>query len=419
MSFKSSAFYLSLSLLWHCVGLHQITFGFQAASPIDTGPIATATNTNDGIAAGTLVSTYIDANGQPYGRYMINETIPVVEYEFRPVTEQIYLPETVTEPRTTSVPQSIPVWSQQLQLQTIPSWNPFARPQQVWRYVPVVQYQTKYVQETRPFTFQKYEKKEITKMVPVVSTQSKRVSAIVDKPLAPNGGNTIAVNANINNLMPQNTSSNIGIPSNPYQQAAQIAQANRNQTRFPTRPIGPIYGYSPGRNLLAQAPAPFYPNYASPSYNPANNFAVNPMVATATQTLPSTNNSIVIPAVPLRPEPMNLAFAPRPAYPSYPPAYPYVNTASRPIFNMPQFASGTGSLFGNSFFNSNRNTNYVASSTPVTQPYVWGNNNSNQGGLSFRPNTSPNSTPQSNWGMVPSNTFRDPMQGGMPATVLR
>ncbi len=439
MSFKRSAFYLSLCLVGQFVCLHQISFGFQAVLPNDTGPVATAPNVSNGTTAGTLISTYIDANGQPYGRYMINETIAVVEYEFRPVTEQIYLPVTVTELRNTSVPQYIPVWSQQWQLQNVPSWNPFARPQQVWRYVPVVQYQTKYVQESRPFTFQKYEKKEVTKMVPDVSNKSRPVSAVVDRPLGPNGGNTIAVNANTNNVMTNNSSPGSAIHSNPYQQAAQIAQANRNQSRFPTRPIGPPYGYSPGRNLLAQAPAAYYPNYPSPSYNPANTYSGNPMLANATQQTPPANNNIVIPAVPLRPEPSNLAvyngyganpnpnqFAPNPVYP---PVYPNVNTASRPIFNWPTFASGTGSLFGNSLFSNNRNTNYVASNTPVTQPYVLGNNNnvfsgSSQSGLSFRPNSSPYATspyaaPQQNWGMVPSNTYRDPMQGGMPATVLR
>jgi len=398
-------------MVWQFVGAISTSNGFQHPIPGEVMPNATAPNNNDAAAVGILLTTYIDpTSGQPYGRYIINETVPVVEYEYRPVVEQIYLPETVTEPRTTSVPQYIPVWSQQLQLQNVPNWNPFSPPQQVWRYVPVVQYQTNYVPVTQNFTFQKYEKKEVTKMVPVVSSQSKRVPKVVDRPLGqlPSGGNTIAVS-------PFN--------ANPYQQAAQIAQANRN-SRFPTRPIGPVYGYHPGRNLLAQTPAPFYPNYSGPSTNPAATYVPNRLVASGSASLPSTNNNIVIPAVPLRPEPNNMAgyngYAANPYAPAYPPVYPYTNTASRPPFNWPSFASGTGTLFGSSLFSNSRNTQYVASNTPVTQPYVWGNNiNSNPSGLSFRPNTSPYAVPQQNWGMVPSNTYRDPMQGGMPATVMR
>ncbi len=321
----------------------------------------------------------------------------------------MYVPKTITENKTTTVTQYVPIYSQQLQLQNVPGWNPFAQPQQVWKYVPIVQYQPNYVQVTQPVTYQKYEEQEVTRMVPVLSSQSKQVPRFVDRPLgqSPNGGNTLA-----NNPAPS-------IDPNFYQQAAQVAQANRNLSRFPTRPIdypsNPGYRGIPNANLLAQAPAAYYPNlnYNPAQYNYAAYNAANPMAATANlpmQPLPNTSNTnFVIPAVPLRP---NLQPAPN-ATAGY---YPYANTASRPIFTWPTFASGTGSLFSNSLFSSNRNTNYVASNTPVAQPYVWGNN---QNGISFRPTTSPYVTPQQNWGMTPGNNYRDPMQGGMPATVLR
>ena len=409
---KSFAAFLSICLIPGLFGLSSIAFGFQTGAQNIGNP-----NNSDELATGTPVMTFVDpSSGQPYGRYIIQETVPVVAYSYQEVKERVYIPKTVTENKTTTVTQDVPIYSQQLQLQNVPGWNPFAQPQQVWRYVTIVQYQPNYVQVTQPVTYQKYEEQEVTRMVPVLSSQSKQVPKYVDRPIGqtPNGGNTLA-----NNPVPP-------INTNFYQQVAQVAQANRNLSRFPTRPIdyptNPGYQGFPNRNLLAQAPAPYYPNSnynqapynAAPPYNTAPYNAANPMLASAnfpTQPLPNTSNTnFVIPAVPLRP---NLQYAPN----AVPGAYPYANTASRPLFTWPTFASGTGSLFNNSLFSANRNTNYVASNTPVSQPYLWGINNQN--GIGFRPNTSPYLTPQQNWGMTPGNNYRDPMQGGMPATVLR
>jgi hypothetical protein len=165
--------------------------------------------------------------------------------------------------------------------------------------------------------------------------------------------------------------------------------------------------------------------------------APNPMLANAgaNNSQPPSNIS---PAIPLRPnsQPATNTLAGYNGYAAgvYPPGgnpnyagvpfqgnpnqtNPYVNTASRPLFTWPSFATGTRSLFGNTLFTSNRNTNYVASNTPVAQPYLWGNSNSN--GPNFRPNSSPYVAPQPSWGITPGNSNRDPMQGGMPATVLR
>ncbi len=409
---KSFAVFLSTCLFSPLCGLSSIALGFQTAAPIHSN-----LNNSDGFATGTPVLTFVDpSSGQPYGRYIIHETVPIVAYSYQEVKERVYVPKTITENKTTTVTQYVPIHSQQLQLQNVPSWNPFAQPQQVWRYVPIVQYQPNYVQVTQPVTYQKYEEQEVTRMVPVLSSQSKQVPRYVDRPISqsPNGGNTIA-----NNSIPTNN-------PNFYQQAAQVAQGNRSLSRFPTRPIdyptNPGYQGFPNRNLLAQAPAPYYPNpnynqapyNTAPPYNTAQYNAANPMVASANvpaQPLPNTSNTnFVIPAVPLRP---NLPYTPN-TVAGY---NPYANTASRPFFTWPTFASGTGSLFNSSLFSSNRNTNYVASNTPVAQPYVWGNNNQN--GMSFRPNTSPFAAPQQYWGMTPGNNYRDPMQGGMPATVLR
>ncbi len=381
-----------------------------------------APNNTDAFAPSTPVMTFIDpSTGQPYGRYVTTESVPVVAYSYQEVKERVYVPKTITENKTTTETQYFPIYSQQLQLQNVNSWNPFATPQQVWRYVPIVQYQPNYVQVTRPITYQKFEEQEVSRMVPVLSSQSKQVPRFVDRPLgqSPNGGNMVA----------SNQPNNLAVGNNPnlIQQAAQIAEANRNNSRYATRPIDypyyPGYQVTPNRQLLAQAPPPYYPN---PNYNPApyypspNNQANASVAANNT----STGTNLVLPAVPLRPDPNTMAghygngANGNPNFVATPnQVYPDANMATRPLFNWPGFASSTGSLFGNSLFSNNRNTNYVASNAPVAQPYLWGLNNQN--GVNFRPNSSPYTTPPQNWGMSPGTNYRDPMQGGMPATVLR
>lgn len=406
---------------------NSIAFAVQAAAEgLNANPGLNpnpAPNNGDGFAAAAPVMTFVDPNsGQSYGRYVTMEAVPDVTYSYQRVKERVYVPRQVTENRITTVVKYTPIQSYQLQLQNVPGWNPFASPQQVWQYVPIVQYQPNYEQVNQPVTYVKYEERELDRDIPVLAAISKQVPKFVDRPLGPgpNSGNTIAAAApnNLGNPTFNNSSLN---NANVIQNAAQIAQANRN-TRYPTRPIDyPAYynqGF-PSTNLVAQAPIPYYPNPTPMSWtNPAN-----PMLANAGNIQPPSN---IVPATPLRP---NMVPAPN-STAGYNPYYAsapyqgapyqtpnYVNTASRPFFNLPSFATGTGSLFGSSLFTNNRNTNYVASNTPVSQPYFWGNSNSN--GSNFRPNSSPYTTPPQNWGVTPGNSNRDPMQGGMPATVLR
>ena len=259
----------------------------------------------------------------------------------------------------------------------------------------------------------------------------------VNRPLpqSQNGGNAIP-----------NSNANANSP-NFFQHAAQVAQANRTSSRFPTRSID--YPYNSGyqsvayRNLIAQSPAPYYPTYPTPSYNPNTYYASNPpgtgangaaqVMPNAMQNMASsptsgnsmapnnTTHTIVIPAVPLRP---NMSTNPNAMASSS--GYGLngnqnygvtSNPPSQPLSPWTSFASGTGSLFRSSLFSNNSNTNYVASNTPVTQPYLWGNNNPS--GMSSQPNMSPNVATQPSWGIPPNASYRDPMQGGMPATVLR
>ncbi len=381
---------------------------------------------------------FIDPNsGQAYGRYVTTETVQDVAYSYQWVKDRVHRPKQVTENRTVTEVKYTPIQSYQLQLRNVPGWNPFASPQQVWQYVPIVQFQPNYESVSKPITYWKWVEEDVNVPIPVLESAPKQVQKFVDRPLGPtpNGGNTIAAAA----------PNNLGVPNfnnqNVIQNAAQIAEANRNTPRYATRSIdNPAYYYPgfPSRNLVAQAPAPYYPNPAmAPGTNPTN-----PMLASAGAGTPPPSNimppSNITPSTPLRPNmlPVPNTMASNNGYPAglYPPANnpyypstpyqanpyqpnPYVSTASRPFINLPAFATGTGSLFGNSLFTNNRNASYVASNTQVSQPYLWGNSASS--GPTFRPVSSPYTAPQPSWGVSPGNSSRDPMQGGMPATVLR
>ena len=386
-------------------------------------------NNSDGFAASAPVMTFVDQTGQLYGRYVISEAVPVVNYSYQQVTERIYMPKTVTENKTVTKTQYTPIYSYQPQLRNVPSSNPFASPKQVWQNVLVVQYQPSYVQVNEPVTYQKYELQDVQKEVPVLLTQSEQRPKFVDRPLVntPNGANTIAMN-----------------PSTLYggnivQQTAQTAQDNRNASRFPTSPMvypvsnpaGNYPGYSNGQypNSIAQAPLPYYPNTGNQA-NSTSTYASNSVLPAVPvqQSNPSGQNLVASnqPVQPPYQQPYPTTYQPYPA--SYQPSQPtpYTNTASLPIYQWPAFVSATGSLFSSDPFGStSKPPSYVASNTPVgqpysqpySQPYIWGN--SNQSATDFRPNSSPYATPPPTWGMSPTSTYRDPMQGGMQATELR
>lgn len=395
------------SSLLVCSGLRLLgsdQLGSDQVLPANPSAPASVPNATAGTAP---VMTFVDPNNQPYGRYIVYETVPVEKYTFEPVKEKLYVARTVTEPRTVTQTQYTPIYSYQPQLRSVRSWNPFEQPRQVWEYVPIVQYQPSFVPVIQNVTFQKYEEQEVTKMIPVLKTVSEQIGKYADRPIGalPPGGTMIS-------------SVPIGNPNatNPYnvnviQQSAQVAQANRNTTRIPTRPIDyPVPGgFNGGNASLANAPGAYYP---------------------------STANTTLIPAIPLQPGvPQNgypNGYAPNPylANANQQPSY-YSTASARPI-QVPSFLTRQGSLFGSGVFSNNRTTGYpvnangatyVASSAPVPQPYPWGASSQSPNG--FRPSTGPNtsSSPyggqQPAWGMVPSSSYRDSMQGGMQPTELR
>jgi hypothetical protein len=119
----------------------------------------------------------------------------------------------------------------------------------------------------------------------------------------------------------------------------------------------------------------------------------------------------------------------------YPPGAAYQATAARPWFNFPNLAQRQGSLFQGGFFSNNRSStyspanSYLASNTPYNQQSNgWGPTGSTSA-LGFRPMSNPiptmNTPTQASgwngtgWGMPASNSYRDPLQGGMPATEMR
>ncbi len=419
--------------------------------PTNPMPANTATtntnqpnNNSDGFAASAPVMTFVDQTGQPYGRYIINEAVPVVNYSFQQVTERIYMPKTVTENKTVTKTQYTPIYSYQPQLRNVPSSNPFASPKKVWQNVLVVQYQPSYVQVNEPVTYQKYELQDVPRMVPILLTQSEQRPRFVDRPLVntPNGNTPNAANA-----ITMNPSNFYG--NNIVQQTAQTAQDNRNASRFPTSPMvypvsnpagnypGTSYGQYP--NSIAQAPLPYYPNTGNPAYSTSTYASNSVLPAVPVQQSNPSGQNLVASNQPVQPpyqQQYPASYQQYPAsYQQYPasyqqyPAYSqpsqptsYTNTASLPVYQWPAFVSATGSLFSSDPFSSSSiPPSYVASNTPYsqpyTQPYIWGN--SNQTATDFRPNSSPYATPPPTWGMSPASTYRDPMQGGMQATELR
>lgn len=193
--------------------------------------------------------TFLDMyTGQPWGRYVVSETVTVPKYEYREVKDKVWVPTWVQEPKQTTTTQYDPIVSYQLRPRSVPSVNPFAPPQQIVEYVPIVQYQPRNVQTTQMTAYQKYDVKEVSRMVPVLINASEQRQKFVDRPLSANGTPGVA-------------------SSNLIQDSAMLAQANRTTARYPTRSIdyptnptygSPVYGYT-AQNTTWNAPVTLTP----------------------------------------------------------------------------------------------------------------------------------------------------------------
>ncbi len=432
MPFKTRAG-LVIALLLTASLLQVTAMDLRAQDASITPPTGIANIGNDQFASATPVMTFIDMyTRQPWGRYVVSETVTVPKYEYKEVKETVFVPSWSTEPRTTTTTQYEQLVTYQPQMRTVPSLNPFAAPQQVLEYVPFVQYQPRNVQQTQMLTFPKYEQREISRMIPVLVNSSEQRARFVDRPLnnQPNSNNPLA--------------------NNPYQQAAMVSQANRNVSSIPTYPIDSYFGYNGYANN-----APYRFGQVLPPANPAPTYAATPYAVTPYAATPTSyaNGAGGYPIA--YGSPMYAANGYANAGVAYPqPTYAAAN--SRPLFDLSRLTSSTGSLFRGGLFNSNRNgTPYTspastgspiyaampASSNPAyagnptytgNTPYVAWNTSgvaSNQpnywspaqnNGITFRPSTAPYQGSYSpTMSPAGSSIYRDPNQLGMPATVLR
>ena len=218
------------------------------------------------------VMTFLDMySGQPWGRYVVSETVTVPKYEYRQVKDKVWVPVWVQEPKQMTMTQYDPIVSYQLRPRSVPGMNPFAPPQQIVEYAPIVQYQPRNVQVTQMASYQKYEEREVSRMVPVLVNASEQRSRFVDRPLTAGTASTGTATAASSNLI---------------QESAMLAQANRTTARYPTRPIdypstptygSPVYGYT-ASNATWNSPVTFVPPAAgaAPVMNVANSPAQLP-----------------------------------------------------------------------------------------------------------------------------------------------
>lgn len=258
------------------VGLAFASF-MMSAIVVDIAPLAigqTPASPPNEFQATAPVMTFLDMyTGQPWGRYVVSETVTVPKYEYKEVKDKVWVPTWVQEPKQTTMTQYDPIVSYQLRPRSVPSANPFAAPQQIVEYVPIVQYQPRNVQTTQMTAYQKYEEREVSRMVPVLVNASEQRQRFVDRPLSAGSAPGVAA-------------------SNLIQDSAMLAQANRTTARYPTRSIdypaqptygSPVYGYT-ASNATWNAPVTLPPPPAvSPPQYTARQAASAPIVPISAQ----------------------------------------------------------------------------------------------------------------------------------------
>ena len=272
--------------------------------------------------------TFLDMySGQPWGRYVVSETVTVPKYEYREVKDKVWVPVWVQEPRQTTTTQYDQVVSYQLRPRSVPSANPFAAPQQIVEYVPIVQYQPRNAQTTQMTAYQKYEEREVSRMVPVLVNASEQRQRFVDRPLSASATPGVAT-------------------SNLVQDSAMLAQANRTTARYPTRSIdyptqpkygSPVYGYTSSNTTwntpvtLAPPPPMTVPQYTArqtasapiiPIASQTAAPAYPPMYAGTGTPIPPPSGPPTMPSV--YGSPTAPGGYPNPAYPGYPTGAPTV-----------------------------------------------------------------------------------------------
>ena len=247
----------------------------RASLAIGQSPTASANQ----FQASAPVMTFLDMyTGQPWARYVVSESVTVPKYEYREVKDKVWVPTWVQEPKQMTTTQYDQIVSYQLRPRSVPSSNPFAPPQQIVEYVPIVQYQPRNVQTTQMTAYQKYEEREVSRMVPVLVNASEQRQRFVDRPVSASGTPGVA-------------------SSNLIQDSAMLAQANRTTARYPTRSIdypaqptygSPVYGYT-ASNTTWNAPVTIAPPPAMSAQQYAvRQAATAPIVPISSQTTAPT-----------------------------------------------------------------------------------------------------------------------------------
>lgn len=312
-----------------------------------TGANAIASDSPDQFQGSAPVMTFLDMyTGQPWGRYVVSESVTVPKYEYREVKERVYVPTWVQEPKATTLTQYDPIVSYQLRPRSVPSMNPFYPPQQIVEYVPIVQYQPRNVQTTQMTQYQKYEERDVSRMVPVLVNATEQRSRFVDRPLSANPNAPIS-------------------SSNLVQYSANIAQANRTSARYPTRSIdypsqtvygAPVYGNTPSalawstpKTMIpppmtvpasyASSSTPVAGQYVAGQYNVAAGYPNNSMAPAAA---PNQISSAPIVPIPQTTTGLPPAYAgagsPLPTYAAAPAGTPPYGIAyGQPQYGQPQY----------------------------------------------------------------------------------
>ncbi|MFY8071695.1 MAG: hypothetical protein ACOVNQ_08425 [Pirellula sp.] len=250
-------------MLWIVIDLAGLAIGQSSTGSVDQ------------FQTSAPVMTFLDMyTGQPWGRYVVSETVTVPKYEYREVKDKVWVPTWVQEPKQTTTTQYDQIVSYQLRPRSVPSANPFSPPQQIVEYVPIVQYQPRNVQTTQMTAYQKYEEREVSRMVPVLVNASEQRQRFVDRPLSASGTPGVAT-------------------SNLIQDSAMLAQANRTTARYPTRSIdyptqptygSPVYGYTSSNATWNTPVVMAPPPPMSPPQYSARQAAIAPIVPIVSQT---------------------------------------------------------------------------------------------------------------------------------------
>ncbi|MDZ4850510.1 MAG: hypothetical protein SGI77_14590 [Pirellulaceae bacterium] len=370
---------------------------------------------------GTFVGTITDPRtGKQYDRYWEQENVPMPRWEQQEITERLSVPQWVTETIKTTETQYVPYIEYQVQQRVVNRWNPFGQPQVTWEYVPVTRYQAIPQVVDKSVTYQKYVEQDVKRVVPKLVQSTQSVGKYVDR-------ERTATNS------PQ------GAAVNTVQNAAELAMANRNSQipHYPTRPMdawynGNPYSGNPYRGNLASNVAtpswsnPTYPSIPTAPYygaTLANSPAIYPGGASPILSMPRSpiaqtqlvSNQSIVPPVP--------GTYSTPTYPAYQASLPPMNAYSmnQSLFQWPSWSSNNGPLFRQDLFRQDRTSSYGMQPTAGTiYPTIASQNSV---GSYLRPTSSPMlPQPSSSWGNFGGGSnepYRDPLQSGLPPTVLR